>query len=213
MPARNTRGRFTSIQGSPATPTVPRRRQPIATSDDYPSLLKGAQGNIVWKEGEVTQNSVGMTNVAKAAVRILRHLVNAEGALDEEDFQQIKEFVDFIDDDNIEKHLQELLPPQHSTPQGRLMGTFLSQESTETSVQRRLFNLTPTPNQRKKPRLLEELEAESNSDSENLHQVKGKAREQAELPCIIRDQREVDGERIIVRMLQYTAGQTLPFFP
>ncbi|QYS93247.1 hypothetical protein H0G86_000632 [Trichoderma simmonsii] len=210
MPSRNTRGRFTSIQGSPATLTVPQRRnrQPVATSDEYPNLLKGAQGNIVWKEGEVIQNSVEMTNVAKAAVNILRHLVNAEGALDEEDFQQIKEFVDFINDDAIEKHLQELLPQQHSTPQGRLTSAFL-QDSTE-SVQRRLFNRTPTPNQRKKPRLLEELEAESDSAPEDSRQLsKAKAREQAELPYIIRDEWDVDGERMIVYVL-YAAGQALP---
>ncbi|OPB38618.1 hypothetical protein A0O28_0017240 [Trichoderma guizhouense] len=211
MPARNTRGRFTSVQGSPATPTVPQRRprQPAATSVEYPNLLKGAQGNIVWKEGEVTQNSVGMTNVAKAAVSILRHLVNTEGALDEEDFQQIKEFVDFIDDDDMEKHLQELLPQQHSTPQGRLTSTFL-RDSTETSVQRRLFNLTPTPDQRKKPRLLEELKAESDSAPEDSHQSsKAKAREQAELPSIIRDEWDVDSKRIVVYVL-YAAGQALP---
>ncbi|KAM6481513.1 hypothetical protein HDV62DRAFT_398225 [Trichoderma sp. SZMC 28011] len=209
MPARNTRGRFTSVQGSPATPTVPQRRprQPAATSVEYPNLLKGAQGNIVWKESEVTQNSVGMTNVAKAAVRILRHLVNAEGALDEEDFQQIKEFVDFIDDDDMEKHLQELLAQQHSTPQGRLTSAFL-QDSTE-SVQRRLFNLTPTPNQRKKPRLLEELEAESDSPEDSRQSSKPKAREQAELPYIIRDEWDVDGEWIAVYVL-YAAGQALP---
>lgn len=150
-----------------------------------------------------------MTNVAKAAVNILRHLVNAEGALDEEDFQQIKEFVDFINDDDMEKHLQELLPQQHSTPQGRLTSAFL-QDSTERSVQRRLFNLTPTPNQRKKPRLLEELEAESDSAPEDSHQSsKAKAREQAELPYIIRDEWDVDGERIVVYVL-YAAGQALP---
>ncbi|KAL6830193.1 hypothetical protein V8C40DRAFT_179806 [Trichoderma camerunense] len=109
----------------------------------------------------------------------------------------------------MEKHLQGLLPQQKSTPQGRLTSTFL-QESTETSVQRRLFNLTPTPNQRKKPRLLEELEAESDSALEDSHQAKAKAREQAELPYIIRDQWDIDGERITVYVL-YAAGQALPF--
>ncbi|KAF3068883.1 hypothetical protein CFAM422_007614 [Trichoderma lentiforme] len=171
--------------------------------------LKGAQGNSVWKEGEIVQNAVGITNVAKAAVNTLRHLVNAEGALDEEDFQQIKEFVEFINEDDMQKHLQELLPQQHSTPQGRLTSAFL-QDSTERSVQRRLFNLTPTPNQRKKPRLLEELEAESDSAPEDSHQIsKAKAREQSKLPYIIRNEWDVDGERIVVYVL-YAAGQALP---
>ncbi|KAL7804599.1 hypothetical protein V8C43DRAFT_320918 [Trichoderma afarasin] len=152
MPSRSTRGR---------------NRQPAATSDEYPNLLKGTQGNIVWKEGEVIQNSVGMTNVAKAAVNILRHLVNAEGAIDEEDFQQIKQF-------------------------------------------RRLFNLTPTPNQRKKPRLrlIDELEAEEDSD---LDVGRRATRLSIDYPYIIQDMWTVDGERVIVSVL-YAANQALPLY-
>lgn len=174
MPSRNTRGRFTSIQGSPATPTETRgrnHRQSVVIPDDYPSLLRGAQGNIIWKEGETAENAVGVANIATAAINILRHLINAEGALVEEDFQRVKEFVNFVNEDDLKRHVQELTPLQQATPQRRLTSTFLSEESAEAPVQRRLFGLTPTPAKRKKPRLLEELEQESDAHAEDVNHI------------------------------------------
>ncbi|KAL6797634.1 hypothetical protein GGI42DRAFT_355671 [Trichoderma sp. SZMC 28013] len=233
MPSRNTRGRFTSIQGSPATPTETRgrnHRQSVVIPDDYPSLLRGAQGNIIWKEGETAENAVGVANIATAAINILRHLINAEGALVEEDFQRVKEFVNFVNEDDLKRHVQELTPLQQATPQRRLTSTFLSEESAEAPVQRRLFGLTPTPAKRKKPRLLEELEqesdahaedrqsslfrelqaeAESESETEDAGRVQGRAREQSEMPYILEDCWEVAGELIQVSVL-YANGQALP---
>ncbi|UKZ74198.1 hypothetical protein TrVFT333_001857 [Trichoderma virens FT-333] len=103
---------------------------------------------------------------------------------------------------------------QQSTPQGRLRSSFITEEEEEATatplpVQRKLFPVATTPAKRKQSRLLQELEEESESEKEEVGRVKGKAREQAELPYVISDEWNIGGKTVTAFVL-YAGNQAIP---
>lgn len=80
-------------------------------------------------------------------------------------------------------------------------------------MQRKLFPVATTPAKRKQSRLLQELEEESESESESekeeVGRVKGKAREQAELPYVISDEWNIGGKTVTAFVL-YAGNQAIP---
>ncbi|KAK0763873.1 hypothetical protein N5P37_003263 [Trichoderma harzianum] len=100
---------------------------------------------------------------------------------------------------------------QGENPSGGLRNTWLEEEEEAASppVQRRLFGGATTPSRKRPSSLLQELQAEDESEHEDAGRVRGQAREQFEMPYILEDCWEVAGEKIRVSVL-YANGQALP---
>ncbi|KAM6481514.1 hypothetical protein HDV62DRAFT_85631 [Trichoderma sp. SZMC 28011] len=100
---------------------------------------------------------------------------------------------------------------QGGNPSGGLRNRWLEeeQEAAPLPVQRRLFGEASTPSRKRPSSLLQELQAEDESEHEDAGRVRGNARDQSEMPYILEDCWEVAGESIPVSVL-CANGQALP---
>ncbi|KAJ4865183.1 hypothetical protein T069G_01713 [Trichoderma breve] len=211
------RGRVTRSQATPSRPasssTGRNRRQAIVVEDqERPYLLQGAVGNMVWKEGEAEANASGVSYIATAAMNALRHIVRNGGTIEGRDLELAQELVEYINEDNMEQFRIQLgNVVQGETPSGGLRNSWLEEEEevAPLPVQRRLFGEASTPSRKRPSSLLQELQADDESDTEDAGRVQGNAREQSEMPYILEDCWEVAGEKIHVSVL-YANGQALP---
>lgn len=82
---------------------------------NLPVLLRGAEGNLEWKEGEFDKNCAGVASIAVAAINGLNLIVKSGGKPNERDFNLLKELVDFIPQETMDSFLQGFtgsVPPQ-----------------------------------------------------------------------------------------------------
>ncbi|KAF3068743.1 hypothetical protein CFAM422_007620 [Trichoderma lentiforme] len=105
---------------------TPASRSP---SQNVPYLLQGAEGNLIWKDGEVMENAAGAAAIGFASISVLDSIANNEGNITVRDLGLIKELVKFIRPETMNsfrKGFKEL--SQQPTPSGGLSNPFLPKE-------------------------------------------------------------------------------------
>lgn len=98
---------------------------------------------------------------------------------------------------------------QGGNPSGGLRNRWLEeeQEAAPLPVQRRLFGEASTPSRKRPSSLLQELQAEDESEHEDAGRVRGNARDQSEMPYILEDCWEVAGESMSPNFLANSMRQ------
>ncbi|OPB38617.1 hypothetical protein A0O28_0017230 [Trichoderma guizhouense] len=97
-------------------------------------------------------------------MNMLRHIAQNNGVVTNGNLRMIQELVDFLPQNSINTFQTEFRKlVAEATPSNGFYNPFLpEQETAQQSVQRILFPSTPLP--RKRSRLIDELEAEEDSD-------------------------------------------------
>ncbi|KKO98436.1 hypothetical protein THAR02_09463 [Trichoderma harzianum] len=109
---------------------------PASRSQNVPYLLQGAEGNLVWKDGEIMENAAGAAAIGFASISVLDSIAKNEGNITVRDLGLIKELVKFIQPDTMNsfrKGFKEL--SQQPTPSGGLSNPFLPKEEEATQSQ------------------------------------------------------------------------------
>ncbi|KAL7953670.1 hypothetical protein V8C34DRAFT_320686 [Trichoderma compactum] len=140
-------------------------------------------------------------------MNMLRHIAQNNGVVTDGNLRMIQELVDFLPQNSIKTSQTEFRKlVAVATPSNDFHNPFLSEEeAVQQPVQRILFPSTPVP--RKRSRLIDELEAEEDSELDA-----GQAtRLPVDYPYIIEDMWTVDGEKVEVSVL-CAANQAVPVY-
>lgn len=151
---------------------MPASRSP---SLNVPYLLQGAEGNLTWNDGEITENAAGAAAIGFAAINALDCIAKNEGKVTDRDLGLIKELVNFIQPDTMNsfrKGFRELL--QQATPPGGLSNSFLPKDEGTRSqpVKHGLFPKVEAESPKKRARLWEGLKVEEDTDSKGMRDLK-----------------------------------------
>ncbi|KAL6790504.1 hypothetical protein J3E68DRAFT_429138 [Trichoderma sp. SZMC 28012] len=183
---RDPRGRFGGAPRDPLISTVlgdnkqetfsmsrmPASRSP---SQNVPYLLQGAEGNMIWEDGQTIENATGAAAIGFAAINALDCIAKNEGKVTDRDLGLIKELVNFIQPDTMNsfrKGFRELL--QQATPPGGLSNSFLPKDEGTRSqpVKHGLFPKVEAESPRKRSRLWEGLKVEEDTESKSMRDLK-----------------------------------------
>ncbi|KAJ4865174.1 hypothetical protein T069G_01704 [Trichoderma breve] len=127
---------------------IPASRSP---SQNVPYLLQGAEGNLTWNDGEITENAAGAAAIGFAAINALDCIAKNEGKVTDRDLGLIKELVNFIQPDT----MNSLLEGTRAQP-----------------VKHSLFPKVEVESPRKRSRLWEGLKVEEDTDSKSMRDLK-----------------------------------------